>query len=284
MQGKTESLYLAETFSIELCININIYNQKITNNFSMKVILLSFFFIFLTYHAFSQDETEESRTFNRDEKTGSIILTSNGWGGNFRFGKRLDGYRKRIYDIDFTEVKHPKEQRVSNPYNSDQRKFIFGKLYTLYNLKFGYGIQRELFSKFDKGGIAIKYYYTFGPTLGILKPIYYEVLEDPPSSPGDKIVSIKKFNSNIHTIDDIFGKASFFEGLSESSFSPGLSCKFGLSFEYGLTNTHINAIEVGAMFDIYLKKIELMAFNDPQQFFLSIFVAYRFGKTYGNIN
>lgn len=250
----------------------------------MKVFLLSFYFFLFYCFTYSQGEIEENRTYNRDEKTGSFMLTSNGWGGNFRFGKRIDGSRKRLYDINFTEVKHPKEQRVSNPYNSDQRKFIFGKLNTLYNLKFEYGIQKEIFSKFDKGGIAIKYYYTFGPTIGLMKPIYYEVLEDAPSSPGSKIVSIKKFNSNIHTIYDIYGKASFFEGISETFFRPGLSCKFGLSFEYGNTNTNINAIEVGSMFDFYFNKIELMAFNDAHQLFFSIFVAYRLGKSYGNIN
>ncbi|GAB4279195.1 MAG: hypothetical protein Kow0068_03060 [Marinilabiliales bacterium] len=250
----------------------------------LKVFILSLVLITISIVSFSQGEIVENRMFNRDERTGAFMLTSSGWGLNFRFGKRIDGTRKTLYDIDFTEIKHPKEEKVTNPNPryADSRKYIFGKLYYFYNLKFSYGRQKELFSKFDKGGIAIKYYYGLGANIGLLKPIYYEVVESDPST-GRHIISIEKFSDAIHTIYDIYGKAPFTEGINETKIRPGISGKFGLSFEYGETNETINALEVGTILDFYFSDIQIMAYNPGTKLLFSLFVAYRFGKTYGSI-
>jgi len=73
---------------------------------------------------------------------------------------------KNDLELDFVGIKHPKEYRYSNPYNSN-KTFVFGKLNCFFNLRVGYGKQKEMFRKVDKGGIAIRRYFNFGPTLGI---------------------------------------------------------------------------------------------------------------------
>lgn len=246
----------------------------------MRQTLISLLFIVFCFSLFSQGEIEDVVSYNKSENSGSILINSNGWGANFRLGKRLNGLNKRLIDIDFVGIKHPKEQKIHHP--SHDAKFVFGKLNSLFILRIDYGFQKEIFSKFDKGGIAIKYFYLGGPSLGLVKPVYYEVYSK--DADGRQIVNVQKFNSSsIHTIYDIYGQSSFFNGLEETKIVPGASFKLGLSFEYGKNDDIINAIEVGAKIDGFFKPIQIMDLNDPNRLFISLFIAYRYGKTIGSI-
>ena len=245
--------------------------------------LILFCLQLISYITLAQGEIDdEGKIFIRNERTLAILLNSNGWGGNFRYGKRLDAYRKRIYEIDFVGIKHPKEIKIrnSNYIIENQKRYVFGKLNSFFNIRAGIGSQKEIISKFDKGGIAIRYFYSLGTSLGILKPVYYEII-DSTVRIGDEYrmyIGITKFSSSIHSAGDIYGKASFFEGIDETTFVPGLFVKFGFSFEYSKTDEIIRAIEAGAVLDAFAKKILIMDTEENNQFFISLFISYRFGK------
>ncbi len=82
---------------------------------------------------------------------------------------------KLIFDIELAYIKHPKEVKISaSPYSyATSRRYVNGKTNLFVNLRPSIGFQREIFSKEDRGSIAIKYFYGGGPSLGITKPIYY---------------------------------------------------------------------------------------------------------------
>ena len=58
-------------------------------------------------------------------------------------------------------IKHPKEVKISaSPYSyATSRRYVYGKTNLFVNLRPSIGFQREIFSKEDRGSIAIKYYY-----------------------------------------------------------------------------------------------------------------------------
>jgi hypothetical protein len=56
-----------------------------------------------------------------------------------------------------------------------------------------------------------------------------------------------------------------------------LHAKAGMSFEYSTENRLINAIEVGMVFDAFAKEIPIMYTDYNYQFFLTLFISYRFG-------
>lgn len=220
---------------------------------------------------------DEGKIFFRNERSFGIHLNSNGFGVNFRFGKRINAFRKRLFGFDLVGVKHPKEVRVQNQYFNNSKRFIYGKENSFYVFRGGYGQQKEIFSKFDKGGIAIRYFYLFGPSAGILKPIYYEILY--PTSIIYKYYTIDEiFDKDNHPKDKIFGKASFLKGIDEISFIPGAFFKCGFNFEYSQKDELIRALEVGAMFEAYPEKIRIMATKANNQFFITLFITLRFGK------
>ncbi len=233
-------------------------------------------FVFIAADLFSQGEiSEQPRIFYRNEKSIGILLNSNGLGISGRYAIRINARKKHIIDVDFVGIKHSKEYKYSNQFNSN-RTFVFGKLNSFFNLRAGYGMQKEIFRKVDKGGISIRRYFSFGPTLGILKPIYYEILE-PTGDPYQYNLITEKFVTHLNQ-QYIYGRASFLKGIDEISVVPGVYAKVGISFEYSKSDITLHALETGLVFDIFPKKIPIMDTEQNNFLFLSLFISYRFGR------
>ncbi len=243
-----------------------------------KVIIVFTFFLFFVWNTFGQGEIDEQqKIFYRNESTINFSLNSTGFGGGYRYGKRLNFLNKRLYEVDFNYFKHPKEVKLSNPYSPTSRSFVFGKTNLFFNFRAGYGFQRDIFKKTDRGGVAVRYFYSFGPTIGFYKPIYYLVLN--PVSMDTYILKESKFDpTSFHSPNDIYGRASFFKGWNEVKFVPGVFAKFGFNFEFSKFDPMIQALEGGITIDAFPKKIPIMATEDNKNIFISLYASYRFGK------
>jgi hypothetical protein len=233
--------------------------------------------IFIALACYSQGEIDnQKKVFYRNEESIAFLLNSNGWGFNLRYGKRIDGYRKKLFEIDIIGIKHPKEVKQSNSLNPSTRSFVYGKSNACFDIRLSYGLQKEIFSKQDKGGIAIRYFYNYGPSLALMKPIYYTVIYQPYSS--NYYFRTEKFSNNITTLGDVYGKESFFKGINETFLIPGGFFKFGFNFEYSKQDIVIHAIEVGVVVEAFAKKLPIMFTEKNNQFFISPFVSYRLGR------
>jgi len=240
-----------------------------------KLLIIAVLILFGVSSVRAQGELDEQqKVFFRNERSFGISLNSDGIGFGYRGAKRIDFRNKRLFEIDFGTLKHPKEYKINNPYTSGGN-FVFGKLNSTFYLRGGVGHQYELFKKADIGGIAIRFFYSVGPVLAIYKPIYYRVLY--PISPTDYVIREEKFNSAIAMATEIYGRASFTKGLNEIKVMPGLYAKSGFNFEYSKEDKVIHAIEVGAQINAFPKEIPIMATNSNKSVFFSLFVSYRFG-------
>lgn len=232
------------------------------------------------FSIFGQGELEaDDGIFINNEKSLGIYLNSNGFGADFRYAKRLDGFRKRVYEIGVCNIKHPKEIRSHNPYYEGE-SYVFGKLNYFFPLRTGIGRQKEIFSKFDKGSISIRYILSGGLSTGILKPIYYEVLYPVEATNRHYVVNEKFDPLKHHNTYAIYGKAPFSEGLNETKIIPGIYIRFAFNFEYAKVPRMINALEAGFISEAYYKKVPIMATDETSRYFLTLFVSYRFGKLF----
>ena len=218
---------------------------------------------------------QQDRIFYRNEKSFGVSLNSNGIGVSGRYAKRINARKKTLWEIDGGNIKHPKEIRISNVYYNN-RSFVFGKENLFINLRGGWGKQHEMFRKVDRGGISIRRYFTVGPTIGFLKPIYYEVFKAG-GGINDYYISIEKFSTSTHQ-GTIYGRASFFKGINETQITPGVYGRFGISFEYSKSDITIHAIETGVSLDLFPREMKIMATEQNNFYFLTLFVSYRFGK------
>jgi len=220
---------------------------------------------------------EQQKVFFRNERTFAVLLSTDGYDLNYREARRINYLNKRLLEADIGTLKHPKEYRVNNPYAQTAGSFIFGKLNSVMYLRGGIGHQHELFSKADRGGVAIRYFYSGGPVLSLYKPIYYKVLYPVFTSQYLYEIREEKFEETIHTPIDIYSRASFTRGLKEIKALPGIYAKGGLNFEYSKQDKVIHAIEIGPQINAFPKKIPIMASPDNKAIFFSLFVSYRMG-------
>jgi hypothetical protein len=244
-----------------------------------NTILIGFLIIYQFVSA--QGELEEpDKIFYENERTFAVLINSNGLGINYRFGKRVTALRKIIYEGDLVNIKHPKEIKLNtSQYYFSTRSFVYGKLNQFYNLRIGMGLQYEMFPKFDRGGISIRRYFAFGPAIGITKPIYYliNVDSDGDAYPETQVVEKYTYKQHIQTTT-IVGRASYFKGFDEISFIPGLYGKVGMMFEFGRFHETIHALDAGIIVDAFVKKVPIMAIDNNNFIFLTLFISYRFGK------
>jgi hypothetical protein len=236
-------------------------------NAKRSFILLLFSLFFLIYAKSQGELDDEQKVFYRNEKSWAFFINTNGVGGNFRKGNRINAYRKFIWEIDMNYVKHPKEIKISNSYNQINQ-YVYGKVNFAWETRGAVGFQRELYRKIDKTGIAIRWFYDAGPTVILLKPIYYQVVVN------DMIVD-QKFN--LYASQYIVGRSSFFKGISEIKADPGLYIKGGFSFDYSKQDIKLQALELGAVASVFLNDVELMASRNTRYLF-SLFISFRWGK------
>lgn len=248
-----------------------------------KLLSISLFTVLVIVSVRAQGELDEQqRVFYRNERTFSLSLNSNGYGIGYREGKRIDFLNKSIVEFEVNVMKHPKEIKLASPYLQTGSSFVFGKLNNTFSLRGGYGKQNEIFKKADLGGVAIRYFYVGGPSLVLSKPIYYNVIY----AVGGITYELRQetFNIDIHNPSDIYSRASFFKGIDETKIIPGLYARGGFNFEYSKEDKIIHSIELGAMLEGYTRKIPIMASEDNNALFLTLFVTYRMGIVIDPLN
>ncbi len=223
---------------------------------------------------------DDAQIFYRNERTFAAYLYSNGWGLDLNYAKRKDAFNSFTYGIGFGVISHPKEYKSQSPYTGGWgRSYVFGKMNEAASIRMSVGQQKEIFSKFDKGGIAIRYFYSGGLSLALLKPIYYLKIVRIDYETGRIVYDRSQFDPDyMQSIYDIYDRESFFVGLGETKIRPGAFIRTGISFEYSTSERAINALEAGLQLEGFITNLAIMAGSNDQQFLLSFFVGYRFGK------
>lgn len=241
-----------------------------------KLLIIAVGFLLVTDVAFSQGElNEQQKIFFRNERSLGILLNTDGFALSYREGKRINFLNKRVLEFDIGTLKHPKEVKISNPSYETPGTFVFGKLNSVLFFRAGYGHQREIYKKADLGGVAVRYFYSAGPVVAFIKPIYYRIINF--LSGNEYEIVEEKFDVKKHEPSMIYSKAAFTKGLDETKLLPGLYAKGGFNFEYSKQDKILHAIELGAQINVFPKKIPIMATASNKAIFFSLFVSYRFG-------
>ncbi|HET6245143.1 MAG: hypothetical protein H0V01_06660 [Bacteroidetes bacterium] len=220
-------------------------------------------------------ESTGDEVLYRNEMHGGAFIHSNGLGLFFRKGKHVTGKRMLFYEIDLTNIKHPKGYKGINPFEERARQYVYGKQNSFAVLRPGIGIQNVLHSKNRRKGVEVRYHSYIGASLGFVKPVYLEIIKH---ENNQKINVIEKYDPERHHLDNIYGKAPFSKGLGETRLQPGIYGKFGMSFEYSGYDDFLKAIEAGIVVDAYTEKVPLMALTDNNRVFINFYISFLIGK------
>lgn len=213
------------------------------------------------------------------EASGGIILHTQGWGLTFSKGYNKTAFKKRMLTFELVGMQSQKQIRTINPYFTNAKSYIYGKLNSVFILRASYGIHRLLNRKPYWGGVELRFFYMGGISVGFAKPVYLYILKPSPIF-YEYTISEERYDPYEHFVDNIFGRASFTQGFNQLSVYPGINVRIGLDFDYGVYRTKVKSLEVGAILDVFPIPIEIMAFNDPNYFFLTLYLNFNFGKRY----
>ncbi|MDB4061650.1 hypothetical protein N8371_01535 [Vicingaceae bacterium] len=240
-------------------------------------ILTSLVALLLSVELFSQETIfEETTTVFKTEQSFGVGTHTNGFQATYRHGKYLDGFSKRIYEIEIANVKDPREIKSIYPFEEDVRGYIFGKLNSFFIIRPSIGNQRVLFPKQSIKGVSITSLFQFGPSIGFAKPVYLNIIQE--ESITSRIVSKERYDPDKHSTNNIYSRASFFNGFEEIKVFPGLFAKLGLHFDYGDERELIKSAEVGVTIDAYYAKVPILAFNEDRQFYPNLYIAIFIGN------
>lgn len=227
-------------------------------------------------------QEEEGVLIYHKQTVYGIQLRSSGYGAFVEIGKMTDRNVTKIMQFEFTETKHPKEEKfqwASTSGYTTSAPFKFGKQNYFYNLRFGMGQSRRIADKGNKNGVSVQAVYLGGLALGLERPYYvevadavareYRVIKYDPNNPTDAALFLS---------DAVEAGTGLAKGWNEIKINPGVYAKTGLRFDYGRYNEMVSAIEVGVSLDFYARKVPLMVGSKENQMFLAAYLVLEFGK------
>ena len=226
------------------------------------------------------------------ELTFNFKLLTNGYAFGVDIGTLQTYYLTRFYSIEIGELKHPKEFRQSFDFRSPttnriSRAFIFGKENTFIPLRLAYGEKRYLSEKAKHKGVAIGLSYAGGPSIGLLKPYYLDLLRFNDTG-GEPFVRSERFTEEnadyFLNTNNIYGSSGFARGLDEISIAPGVHAKFAVHFDWGAFDEFAKAIEAGVMVDYYFSRVPIMVDSplvenaENKAVFINLYLNLQLGK------
>jgi hypothetical protein len=202
-----------------------------------------------------------------------LKLTTDGYGMFFEKGYAKSIQQANLFQLEFAERKHRKEEKQSNPY-APTAPIIYGKLNYFYQLKLGMQRQFLLGNKSNKNGVSITTNLGGGLTLAFLRAYEVEVDKN-----GDRTyVRYDSPDSLLFVNGPYYGGPTIGVGWNHLKVIPGLYLKPALRFDYGRFNDVVRAIEVGLNAEFYAKKVPQMLYNKEYQFFFGAYFSLVFGR------
>jgi hypothetical protein len=217
----------------------------------------------------------------RKESSGGVTIHSNGLGAIFRHGTHVTIRKKRMFEVEFVSMRHPKQVKRTNDYlTGEARPFFYGKLNYVYIPRVGLGRQQVIFGKAQTSGVEVRANFFGGVDLGLTKPVYLKVLETDPYNEIYKIAVVKRYDPEDpgqSSPEDFLGPASWFNGFGEMRFYPGLYGKVSVSFEYSTMHQKLAILEAGFVVDAFLNKVPIMAYIDADRYFFNFYITLLWG-------
>ncbi|MGF2414585.1 MAG: hypothetical protein ACQUYJ_19775 [Ferruginibacter sp.] len=223
-------------------------------------------------------QEEEGVIAYRKQTVYGIKLISDGYGAFFEVGRSKSVKKAMLFQFEFSERKHQKEEKQTNPYSLGL-PFMYGKLNFFYPIKLGVQQQLLLGNKSNKNGVSVTGNLGGGLLLGLLRPYEVEVNKN-----GERVFVRYDSPDSLLFIDAYNLQSSgasgpnFGTGWKHLKVTPGIYIKPAVRFDYGKLNELVSAIEVGVNAEFYSKKIPQMLYNKQKQFFFSAYFALMFGR------
>lgn len=222
-------------------------------------------------------QKKETQTQSSSWGFGVNTNTNSGLLGGFSFLKTFQN--RSFVNLDLTNTKDYRE--FDSPYSYNGKTYVEGKLNYLINLRPEYGRQWILLKQASDGGTSLNGRLATGPTIGIQKPYYVDIVYTDVSSgrTATKSVPMASALNNTYNKSIISGEGSLFSGISEAKFIPGWHLKTALEFKFETLKQNYLAVETGFIVDYFSQPVEILNQTAPRSVYTTGYVTFFFGKS-----
>lgn len=215
-------------------------------------------------------------------------LNTDGWSGSMYFVKRKSYSTSRLWQLNFSEVKHEKQIKQqgvnkSYPQLGNPTPYVFGKLNNLYTLQIGYGREKLLLPGVMEDNISVSMRYSLGFSLAMLKP-YYLKLEEIDYSTTPETVHIKeadysKADSSLFLNPNrIFGASTWSKSLNKIDYIPGGFVDIAVVLTPSRNKNFVQVITLGCNASAYYKELPLMQAQQAYPWEVCLYAGLGIGK------
>lgn len=208
------------------------------------------------------------------QAVGGAFIHSTGWGLFFQKAKILSIYKLWFWEIETANLTNPRQLKIQNSAFPAAKSYYFGKLNGVQVFRFGTGMNRRITRKSNLRSVEVDAVYSAGASIAVAKPMWLEIM------PSNSILNpiSEPYDPTQDNPNNIYGGASFFDGLGQIKLYPGGYAKLGLNFDYANKYNTLKEIETGIMIDAYPEVIPMMAYVKNSQIFVNLYISFGFGK------
>lgn len=239
--------------------------------------LIIFCCIFIFGEVISQEggQFTGAYLYYRQEISIRPFIHTQGWGLSAELAKRLTGFKKFTIEVNFFNLKHPKEIKTENPYVSGGKPFAIGKEFYTWGLDLLFGEKKIQYVKDRARSVQISTALEAGGVFIFQVPIY--VIVAYPSIFNMEYARIERYNTDLHHPSRILGTASFFYGIGQSALIPGFFFRSYVEFDFSPIPEKILTLDCGVHSQLLLRKIELLRYQEKTFFLIQLFTGIKFG-------
>jgi hypothetical protein len=212
-------------------------------------------------------------------------ITSTGWGFFGEYTRVVSATHKRVFSLEFMELKHPKQVKQSNDFFfpafglESPRAYVYGKQNNLYVIHPGFGARYQLGDRAKKSGVEVSFSWTAGPSIGLLKPYYLKLIE----TNGDFFTIVdRRYDANdaesFLNRAAIYGASGFSFGLGELRVIPGAFGRVGLNFDWANYSEVVKSLEAGLGADLFAGRPDVMIIERNKFQYVYLYLSLQLGK------
>jgi len=193
-----------------------------------------------------------------------LTLKGNGFGLAFQKNSITRAFNlQRTFSIDLVTAKHSREFKIVNQGGAQNpAPYVYGKIYHTAFARFGYGYRKTLIKPTQSNTLGIDLMVVTGPTIGIQRPVYLDIMT---FEMNDQVATIRsqKFIDDVNIKqDDIVGYSRASKGWNELKYTIGVGLKPSINIYWGSFETTVKQLNIGTMIDYFPSGIRMMSFGE----------------------
>ncbi len=226
-----------------------------------------------SFTAFSQELADDDiETLMKRDVSVGLHFNTHGWGMGFDYGFQKTYRYKNLVGFVFSNIRHEKEFKIFGAL-SNSKGYYFGKLNSLVCLRPYYGGKLIAFKARRDNGIEISVKWSAGAAIGLVKPVYLRIdhFNLPPQD--------ERYDPEIHNLNNITSRSSWFKGLDESKIRPGIFGRLGVDFNFAAMKNGISSGEAGIIADYFPgPAIDILHNNKNSNFYTALYIQFNLGS------